>query len=283
MTPAKLLLFGEHTVLHGGEALALPLRRFGARWSRGLALPDAPFVKWAAFAKTRDALRDALDVDRFAAEAPTLSVASDIPRDYGLGSSGALSALVYRRYRRVATDPDLPVLRKRLAALEDFFHGSSSGIDPLVCYLEQALHVRADGSVAIVAAPTRPPGAGAYFLLDSRQPKAGQAAIARFRESCREEGFRQNYLTPALALTQQLIRGTQTAPTAAWREHFAELSALQLQHLGWLIPQGVRAPWAKWLSDGQAYVKLCGAGGGGYFLGYAPAGRPSLDEDVIWL
>jgi mevalonate kinase len=30
--PSKLLLFGEHTVLRGSQALAMPLLKYGGRW-----------------------------------------------------------------------------------------------------------------------------------------------------------------------------------------------------------------------------------------------------------
>lgn len=281
MTPAKLLLFGEHTVLHGGEALALPLRRFGARWGTGGASPGSPFVAWAAFAKTHDAIPDFLDVERFTADAPGLRVESDIPRDYGLGSSGALTALVYRRYRLADADPALPVLRERLGLLEGFFHGRSSGLDPLVCYLDAAVHVRTDGSVATRPAPDLSAGPGRWFLLDSRQPKAGHEAIARFGESGKAEGFRQNYLEPALALTAALIDGAR-APDAGWHATLAELSARQLEHLRWLIPSAVAEHWRHWLTSDTAYLKLCGAGGGGFFLGYAPQAA-ALATEVLWL
>lgn len=280
MTPAKLLLFGEHTVLHGGEALALPLPRFAARWSRGIAGPDSPFPAWAAFAKTQDAIPASLDVERFAAEAPGLCVDSDIPRDYGLGSSGALTALVYRRYRRDTSDASLPELRRRLGLLEGFFHGRSSGLDPLVCYLGQAVHVRPSG---IDVRPTPPLSSprGRWFLLDSHRPKAGQRAIAGFGESCTREGFRQNFLAPALALTRRLIAGVD-APDDAWRDALRELSARQLEHLGWLVPAHVAGQWRAWLDADAAYLKLCGAGGGGFFLGYTPD-PPSVNAEVIWL
>ena len=279
MTPAKLLLFGEHTVLQGGEALAVPLQRFSARWSRGLAIPQRnPFPDWAAYAKTAPAddadevaVRTWLDVERFAAEAPALSVDSDIPHDYGLGSRGALTALVYARYRRSPTDPPLADLRRRLGQLESFFHGRSSGLDPLVCYLRAAVHVRADGSVAMLPTPPLATAAGRWFLLDARQPKAGHAAIARFRESARDDGFRQNFLRPALASTAELIAGAQDTPVT-WVAQLRRLSGLQLAYLPWLIPEHVAATWRRLLETDAAYLKLCGAGGGGYFLGWAPNG-----------
>ena len=292
MAPAKLLLFGEHTVLHGGEALALPLHAFGARWSDGPTRDsDGPFRRWAAFAKTRPALRDALDLARWEAEADGLALASDIPPDYGLGSSGALTALTFRRYARdprwstladaSAEQPprdtrsdELLELRALLGELEGYFHGRSSGLDPLVCLLQTAIHVDAGGDARQVDArlPSLSPGGG-WFLLDSGQPKAGGSAIARFGVSCQSPAFRQNFLDPASALVRRLIADTlardslePTRPRGL--ELLAQLSQLQRAHLGWLIPGAVAKTWSAWLADDRAYLKLCGAGGGGFFLGY---------------
>ncbi len=273
MTPAKLLLFGEHTVLHGGEALAVPLWKFGAKWiETGACAAAMPFEKWAAFAKTQDALADWFDVASFSLAAPRLAVTSTIPQNYGLGSSGALTAMVYERFTRSrAQTDDLSALRARLGQLESFFHGRSSGLDPLVCYLKRPVHVLSNGGVAALA--TDAVNLDKWFLLDSARPKAGKAAIARFGVSCKEEGFRQNYLAPALALNAGLIAGFEPQPSTEWLQKLRELSSLQLAHLGWLVPEPVREQWKKYLAQDSAYLKLCGAGGGGYFLGYA-VGEP---------
>ncbi len=284
MTPAKLLLFGEHTVLHGGEALAVPLRKFGATWApEGSADAGEPFGAWAAFAKTEGRLADWFDADAFAREAPGLAVRSDIPRDYGLGSSGALTAMVYERYVRSdrATD-DVSELRARLGLLEGFFHGRSSGLDPLVCFLQSPVHVLADGSAQALDDAVDLRG---WFLLDARQPKAGRAAIARFGESCKDDGFRQNYLRPARALTAALIADVTRLGVlnqTAFRQNLRQLSALQLEHLGWLIPVHVQQRWRTLLAEERAYLKLCGAGGGGNFLGYAHQPH-EVQKPVLWL
>ena len=286
MTPAKLLLLGEHTVLHGGEALALPLPRFAAQWTDASPGPDAPFVAWAAYAAAGEGLGEWFDVGAFAGAAPRLSVASTIPQDYGLGSSGALAALVYRRFARPtqATD-DLAGLRARLGALESFFHGKSSGLDPLVCYLERPVLVGADATVSTLPGPGLRDFGGRWFLLDARVPKAGREAIARFGESCRDENFRRDYLRPALSLTADLIRMSiaDGDDAVAFRQNLRRLSGLQLAHLSWLIPAHIQRVWRELHTDDRAYLKLCGAGGGGYFLGYASEPRDLRGEDLVWV
>ena len=60
------------------------------------------------------------------------------------------------------------------------------------------------------------------------------------------------------------------------------LSELQLRELEFLIPSHIVSLWEAWLHDDSAYLKLCGAGGGGFFLGYAPD-RSKIKLEVIWL
>ncbi len=291
MAPAKLLLFGEHTVLHGGEALALPLRRFSARWSTFANVGQAElFQDWAAFAKTRFDLVEALDIDRWFDESSELSVESDIPMAYGLGSSGALTALVFARYRRGdLPDLSLTALRALLGQLESYFHGRSSGLDPLVSYLDAGVYIDARGEATRVAAhmPTFF-ASGGWFLYDSGRPKAGERAIAGFGESCKDEAYRQNFLHPASTLVSRLIAccalDTQLEALAAGWHDYQTLSRLQLQHLPFLIPDDVAQQWEHWAADGSAFLKLCGAGGGGFFLGYAPE-RMRLEgaAGVFWV
>ena len=49
--------------------------------------------------------------------------------------SGAVTACIYDRYVEKSTD--LKEIRTRLAQMESFFHGKSSGIDPWVSYSQQ--------------------------------------------------------------------------------------------------------------------------------------------------
>ena len=284
--PAKLLLFGEHTVLHGSSAYAVPLDRFGME----LAVGDRPggtelFADWLADARERPPVRAAVDVEAWAREAGVLSVTSTIPRGYGLGSSGALVALVYRRYAR----GDVGDLRGVLGQLESFFHGSSSGLDPLVSYLARPVRVRPDGRVVPIDRPgpalPLPHPAGAWFLLDSARARRGRQAIARFRESGRDAGWRRRVLDPLRAVVDELVALAAAGTTEGLTPRLAELSRLQLAGMRFLIPEDVAERWGRWLTAGEAYLKLCGAGGGGYFLGYAPGG-PGLEAGplpVVWL
>lgn len=284
--PAKLLLFGEHTVLHGSRAYAVPLRRFTARLTTD-GTQASLFAAWHAYAVSRPALAAALDLDAWSAAVPTLGIDSDIPRGYGLGSSGSLTALVWERFASAPLDADHARLRGLLGELEGFFHGTSSGLDPLVCHLRCPVVVGSGGSAVALPQnePTlpQPTSGGRWFLYDSGHRRDGGAAIARFSESCQREAWRRDVLDPMWAQVDALVdyaalRSRPSEAVAAMRT----LSRLQLNHLGFLIPGHVQPDWSRWLAEDHAYLKLCGAGGGGYFLGYAPAPLP-LSAPITWL
>src|SRR5690606_11390485 len=65
---------------------------------------------------------------------------STIPQGYGVGSSGALVAAIYERYATNKIDisegiskESISKLKETFSKMESFFHGKSSGIDPLIC------------------------------------------------------------------------------------------------------------------------------------------------------
>ena len=67
---------------------------------------------------------------------------SSIPQGYGVGSSGALVASIYDQYAadkitvlENLTRDKLLKLKQIFALMESFFHGKSSGLDPLNSYL----------------------------------------------------------------------------------------------------------------------------------------------------
>ena len=299
-SPAKLLLLGEHTVLHGSSALAVPLPRFRAEvhLSDGARPPasDGPtldFAAWAAYAKTRPEVADLLDVAAWAADATRLAVDSDVPVGYGLGSSGAITAQIFRRYacdRTSSVEPSAGVANA-LRELEGFFHGTSSGLDPLVSLLERAVRVGAGGRrealPSSAPSPLAAAGVGAWFLLDSGRPRAGREAIAWFGQRAAEPVWRRETLAQMTTVVDGLVAALtesaaeRTGAPERLSAKLRDLSRLQLAHLGPLIPQPAARAWRVLAEADLAYLKLCGAGGGGYFLGFAPAGERDDVADAL--
>ena len=79
---------------------------------------------------------------------------SSIPQGYGVGSSGALVAAIYDKY---ATDKitvlenltreKLLKLKIIFSKMESFFHGKSSGLDPLNSYLSLPILINSKDNI----------------------------------------------------------------------------------------------------------------------------------------
>ena len=86
---------------------------------------------------------------------------SNIPQGYGLGSSGALVvAAFYNRYakkkislQQKLTKNKLQKLKNIFSKMESHFHGESSGIDPLNCYLGLPILIKSQKEIQISKIP----------------------------------------------------------------------------------------------------------------------------------
>lgn len=277
--PSKLLLFGEYTVLLGGRALAIPLPKYAGHWGFGTPGDEhrlRPFLDFLKHQQQQGLLAARLDLSRFEEELESgLYFDSSIPVGYGLGSSGALCAGVYARYALepvdVKDEEQQGELRQQLAQLEGFFHGSSSGTDPLICYLQQPL-LLARGKAKRVRPQVPKTPSHAFFLLDTRQPRRTAPLVDRFRAYCEQPAFRQMAEQSWGKISERAIQQYIQGERAALASTMKALSSVQWEHLQPWIPEAVRPFWREGLETAQYSMKLCGAGGGGFLLGYGTAG-----------
>lgn len=264
--PAKVLLFGEYTVLLGGEALAVPLRDHGAWWlapgePHAAAVPEPLLSDLIAHCAVNPALAEALDLPGLrAAVQAGARLASDVPPGVGLGSSAALVAAVYLRARR-SEPADLAQLRETLARMEDLFHGRSSGTDPLVSALDAAVYVGPDGPRLVAeGGPLR------FSLVDTGAPRSTAALAATFRARLQDAAYEAVMREAVLPCAARCIACWRAGDAAGLRAALRRLSALQLEHLAFAVPEAARPAWRAGLDRGDRLMKLCGAGGGGRLL-----------------
>ena len=96
---------------------------------------------------------------------------SSIPQGYGIGSSGALVAAVYDRYANSKitilenlTRDKLLKLKQIFGLMESFFHGKSSGLDPLNSFLSLPILIHSKDILEPTGIPSQPQtGNGAVF------------------------------------------------------------------------------------------------------------------------
>ena len=279
---AKLLWLGEYSVIRGSHALASPYPHFSGRWQfAGRGRADSRQQQLPAFAaylenlERTEPLPAALDWRRFQRElAEGLYFDSDIPTGYGLGSSGALCAAVYHRYARERIGRDARAryseLREQLARLESFFHGSSSGADPLICYLDQPVLLLSNGKIQPAVLPNLPNGTSyRFFLLDTRRQRQTGPLVNHFVECCRRPSFANHVQTQLIPRTNRAIQAMLAGDWPELYERWRQISAFQWEHFQRMIPDAVRSIWKASLDHDAFSLKLCGAGGGGYLLGFA--------------
>ena len=280
--PAKLLLFGEYTILEGASALAIPYPAFSGRWTHDSPSPDPTLGQLADFLASQLALGELtgpVDLPAFRKDiAEGLRFASDIPTGYGLGSSGALTAAVYDAYfQKIDQTPDR--LKQLLAQIEAFFHGASSGTDPLICYLQRAILLEGkDRWRTVDIPPEDAAGKAGLFLLDTGISRQTGPLVQRFLEKCAVESYRTRLRKQLAPAVDAAIRAFLEADWLTLTEQFRSISRLQWELFAEMIPEPVSSHWEAGLYGGTEVYKLCGAGGGGFLLGLTADLGQALDR-----
>lgn len=271
---SKILLFGEYSVIMQSRALAIPYALFEGHLSfprEGERGRDPELKALADYLKTlseRDEMNFAFDVTSFEFDvAQGLFFDSTIPQGYGVGSSGALIASVYDRYGCSRKKNLLPIqeLKQILSKMESHFHGSSSGIDPLISYIGQPLLI--DNGLGTIQIPDFKKGEGAIFLLNTGRSRKTEPLVNLFLEKVKNEDFKNACTRELAPITNDCITTFLEGQTKELLKSFEKLSQFQLEHFSPMIPKLYWDIWKKGLSDKSYFLKLCGAGGGGFLMG----------------
>ncbi len=161
--PAKIILFGEHAVVYGRPAIAVPISQVRAEaivedsLMHGIKLraPDLGRESWLTEAQDSDPFARAVQIVLETAPVSrlpdlTITVRSTIPIASGLGSGAAMAAAVIRSLAQhlgltdLATDQQVSALCYQV---ERLLHGTPSGIDnTVVAYERPVFFVRQEPS-----------------------------------------------------------------------------------------------------------------------------------------
>ncbi len=268
--PGKLLLAGEFTVLTGAAALAIPLPRISGHWNFSEDSIDPRLVELIPYLKSLHFL------DHPVLEKEILSgitFESNIPQGYGLGSSGALSAAILHRYHR--NDLRQKEVQKMLALIEQYFHGTSSGFDPLISFTRQA-HRMKEGKaypMASLMEPNHSSILNSFYLIDSNVARGDISSMDWYYDSMLVPSF-QSTIKLLEKLNGLLIESIVNKDQNYFRLVMKDISQLQLELFRPLIVDTLVSSWEDGLRSDQYYLKLCGKGGGGYYLAWSPNVHP---------
>ena len=245
------------------------------------------FATYLERLQQRDELLCKLDVAAFREALHSgMIFESNIPSGYGVGSSGALVAAVYGEWGRDSGDwttgaghispKKILELKKALAQLESFFHGASSGIDPLICFLQQPLLLDGHEGIKIASLPidclttedeSRPQQSATLFLLDTGIERKATPLIEYFLEKMKEDEFHARCKSELLPAVDGAIQAFLISDGEALFAEIHRIGEFQLRFLEKMIPDAFRKFWQEGLTGDLFKLKVCGAGGGGFLLG----------------
>ncbi|MDL1913358.1 MAG: mevalonate kinase [Bergeyella sp.] len=280
---AKILLFGEYGIIENSQGLTLPYSFYkGALGFSDLQNDlekesNSHLERYSFFLENLEVSEDfLLDTKRLREDIKNgLFFDSNIPQGYGVGSSGALVAAIYHRYAFNKKDPshlsreELMDLKANFGKLESYFHGTSSGIDPLICYMNLPLLIANKESVDKVYLPGEEQGKAAIFLIDSGSVGETAPMIQIFFEKMKTEGFRKTLKEEFIKYNNACIDSFLRRDFPPFFNNLKKLSVWAFEHFRPMIPTSIYRIWKNGIDSNAYYLKLCGSGGGGYILGFA--------------
>jgi mevalonate kinase len=288
---SKLMLFGEFSVILGSRAITVPYGHFKGELS---FISDDKYTDYDYAVKSNHMLNEYVSEMKSVDKIENISCIIDlhklqkdikkglffestIPQGYGLGSSGALTASIYSRYaierikqNRYLSSEVLVQLRIILGKLESYFHGTSSGIDPLSSYVKFPLLIQNRNETALVQLPkNRDYGTAGIFLIDTGKPRKTEDLVNKFMDWCKQESFYSFMDHEYIPINNACIDSILGGDLDIFKKSLRLLSQFQYQHFKEMIPNNFKDLWQEGLEKHAFFLKLCGAGGGGFLLGYA--------------
>ena len=280
---AKILLFGEYGIIKDSKGLAIPFNSYKGALKSAKNLSGEALKSNQSLANFYNYLKD-INTEIVSFDLTTLKedvdaglyFESSIPQGYGVGSSGALVASIYEQYANDKitvlenlTRDKLLKLKEIFSLMESFFHGKSSGLDPLNSYLSLPILINSKENIEPAGIPSQKEGKGAVFLLDSEQIGETEPMVNIFMNKMKNEGFRkmlsEEFVTHTDACIDDFLKGNVSSLFG----NVKKLSKVVLANFKPMIPTAFHKVWEKGIQTNDYYLKLCGSGGGGYILGFA--------------
>ena len=280
---SKILLFGEYGIIEDSKGLSIPYNFFNGalKFSKGKTKDSKKSNKiLLKFHKYLSKIHDLdLDLSKFEKDLQQgIYFDSSIPQGYGVGSSGAIVAAVYDKYamNKIKISENLNRnklvdLRNIFSKMESFFHGKSSGLDPLNSYLSIPILIESKNKIDVTGIPLeKVNGEGAIFLLDSGQMGSTASMVEIFMKKMKDEGFRKMLNAKFIKYTNSCVDSFLKGDLKNLFKNTKILSGIVFENFKPMIPNKFHKIWKTGIESGSYFLKLCGSGGGGYILGFAP-------------
>ena len=283
---SKILLFGEYGIIKDSKGLSIPYNfyngalKIDSHHTVGTHRSNQNLNRFADYLEQLQKDKPDLvsfEMNRLKEDLDAgLYFDSSIPEGYGVGSSGALVAAIYDRYAQNKitvlenlTRDKLLQLKEVFASMESFFHGKSSGLDPLNSYLSLPILINSKDNIEPAGIPSQTEnGSGAVFLLDSGTTGETAPMVGIFMENMKQEGFRNMLRDQFVKHTDACVEDFLKGDVKSLFSNIKSLSKVVLDNFKPMIPKEFHNLWSKGIETNAYYLKLCGSGGGGYMLGF---------------
>ena len=277
---SKILLFGEYGIIEDSKGLSIPYNFYKG----ALKIPNKInsiskssndiLIDFLNYLKQR---KINLDLVKFASDLDKgLYFDSSIPKGYGIGSSGALVAAIYDKYAfekitvlENLTQEKLLKLKDIFSNMESFFHGKSSGLDPLNSYLSIPILINSKRDIKVTGIPSQKSnGNGAVFLMDSGKIGSTAPMVSIFMDKMKKDGFRKIINEKFIKHTNLCVDDFLKGDLKSLFDNTKKLSKIVLDNFKPMIPKEFHNVWQRGIENNSYFLKLCGSGGGGYILGF---------------
>lgn len=283
---SKILLFGEYGIIKDSKGLSIPYNFYNGALkidkipSESSIKSNQRLKRFSDYLEELQASQPSLvkfdmetlkkDIDR------GMYFDSTIPQGYGVGSSGALVAAIYDEYAlnkitvlENLTREKLLKLKEIFGEMESFFHGKSSGLDPLNSYLSIPILINSKDNIEPAGIPSQTTsGKGAVFLLDSGTMGETAPMVQIFMENMEAEPFRIMLKEQFVKHTDACVEDFLKGDVKSLFRNIKKLSHIVLDNFKPMIPAQFHKLWKQGIDSNDYYLKLCGSGGGGYILGF---------------
>jgi mevalonate kinase len=261
----------------------VPLKQWKGEWKQtedGFAGHSSPLMQYVDWLKSKDIISAATAAHIINDAEEGWNYLADIPIGYGLGSSGAYVAAIYDRYIVKENSTSASNTLEMLSKIEGYFHGSSSGMDPMVSYTGEAVYKNEMGLFQSINNPGWPEGFKVY-LLDSGIGRATGPLVELYKEALKKSTFEQQVKRELIPMVEHAIHFYLAHSGQMLEECIQVISQFQRLHFSKLIPPSVQKQWDTLMKIPGVYVKFCGAGGGGYFLVISCRNEPLPEMDEL--
>lgn len=293
---AKILLFGEYGIIKDSKGLSIPYNFYNGALktdqnpNHSAIKSNRNLKKFIQYLASLDSLLVSFNLDQLQKDVNVgMYFDSSIPQGYGVGSSGALVAALYDKYANDKitvlenlTREKLLKLKAIFSEMESFFHGKSSGLDPLNSYLSIPILINSQDNIEATGIPSQNTnGKGAVFLIDSGIIGETAPMVGIFMEKMKHEGFRSMLKNQFIKHTDACVEDFLKGDLKSLLSNTKQLSKVALNHFKPMIPKQFHSIWKKGIDTNDYYLKLCGSGGGGYILGFTEdleAAKMSLEN-----